>query len=63
MKDTCCPNCENNKIAHPTFFWREVSICDADTIKQRTTGTAIYCASCGRTISVIPKSLPDQNDE
>ena len=57
-----CPYCDESRDDKEygngkRFFWRKVPVCKSGTTKETVECVAIYCAYCGRTISVIPSYL------
>ena len=51
-----CPNCEVEGERKPLYFWRRVRLCKKGTTKD-IEAVEIYCASCNRTVTVMPASL------
>ncbi len=54
----CDESCEAQEWEHgKRFCWRKVSVSESGTTKEEVECVAIYCAYCGRTITVIPSHL------
>lgn len=57
-----CPYCDEPRDKDEygkgkVFVWRKVPLFQDNTAKQPVEAVVIYCAYCGRTISVIPSHL------
>ena len=54
----CDEPCEDKEYSlGKRFCWRKVPVYKSETVKNEVECVAIYCAYCGRTISVIPSHL------